>query len=63
MGMVVASTTSKRGGRLSCGHVARAGDMIHKVDKGDRGGTTSGGNGYGEWMCPTCAAAAIGLDL
>lgn len=53
---VVASSRSRHGGRLDCGHRARPGDLIVKVDVGDRGRQTSAGNGLGSWWCPDCAA-------
>jgi hypothetical protein len=56
--MIVASTRSRYGGRLDCGHQARRGDPIYKVDTGDRGRQTSQGNGRGAWICQTCAAGA-----
>jgi hypothetical protein len=55
---VIAATTSRRGGRLDCGHRARPGQQIFKIDTGERGGQTSAGNGLGQWVCATCAAAA-----
>jgi hypothetical protein len=55
---VVATTLSKHGGRLACGHVAEAGDRIYKLDIGDQG-STAYGNGRGAWVCQACAA---GLD-
>jgi hypothetical protein len=55
MTAVVAVTTSRRGGRLDCGHRARPGQTICKVDLGERGGTTSEGNGRGAWFCEPCA--------
>jgi hypothetical protein len=63
---VVASAQSRRGGQLSCGHKARPGDVIHKIDTGDRGEgtTTSYGNGPGQWVCATCAHAdQLHLDV
>lgn len=56
--MIVATTRSRRGGHLDCGHRAGPGEPIFKVDTGDRGGTTAAGNGLGGWVCATCAAAA-----
>jgi hypothetical protein len=64
--IVVASAHSKRGGQLSCGHTARPGDLIVKVDSGDRGEgtTTSYGNGPGQWVCASCAEAEqLRLDV
>jgi hypothetical protein len=55
---IVAQTTSRFGGRLNCGHNCRRGDLIFKLDIGDRGGTTTGGNGLGVWCCAQCAADA-----
>ena len=56
--MIVATARSKRGGRLSCGHVAQPGDVIHKIDTGERGASTSQGQGPGSWVCDQCAAGA-----
>jgi hypothetical protein len=53
---IVATATSRRGGLLDCGHRARPGDLIHKIDVGDRGSQTSYGNGRGGWICSRCAA-------
>jgi hypothetical protein len=52
---VVATAQSRQGGLLDCGHTARAGESIFKVDNGDRGGTTPNGNGLGGWVCLPCA--------
>lgn len=64
---VVATAQSRRGGRLDCGHMAKAGENIFKVDSGDRGGTTSRGNGLGGWICMPCAhgqpAPEVGSQL
>jgi hypothetical protein len=59
---IVATTTSRRGGRLDCGHRAKPGDVIHKIDTGERGGTTKGGHGLGAWVCQACAAQVDGPD-
>lgn len=56
MPTVVARSRSRHGGRLDCGHRARPGDLIVKVDTGDRGHQTSAGNGQGAWVCEPCAA-------
>jgi hypothetical protein len=56
--VIVARTRSRFGGRLDCGHQADRGDVIFKVDTGDRGGTTTAGNGLGSWVCASCAAGA-----
>jgi hypothetical protein len=56
MPTVVAIATSRRGGRLDCGHRARPGELIHKLDTGERGGSTSSHNGRGAWVCAACAA-------
>ena len=55
---IVATARSRRGGSLDCGHRAAPGQLIYKVDTGDRGGQTARGNGLGAWLCATCAAAA-----
>jgi hypothetical protein len=55
---VVAIAHSKQGGRLDCGHQAKAGQQIFKLDLGERGGQTSQGNGRGAWVCAVCAAQA-----
>lgn len=52
---VVATATSRHGGRLDCGHTAHPGEVIHKMDTGRRGGHTPAGNGRGEWWCDRCA--------
>jgi hypothetical protein len=52
---VVASTLSKSGGRLDCGHVAEAGERIYKLDLGERGGSTPQGHGLGAWVCEGCS--------
>jgi hypothetical protein len=57
MTIVAAVTTSRRGGRLDCGHVARPGELIHKLDTGERGHQTAQGNGPGAWVCAACATA------
>lgn len=56
--MIVASTSSKRGGLLDCGHQAQRGEVIYKLDTGDRGGTTAAGNGLGGWVCASCATTS-----
>jgi hypothetical protein len=56
MPRVVAVARSRRGGRLDCGHRARPGELIHKIDTGDRGRQTVHGNGQGEWWCTRCAS-------
>jgi hypothetical protein len=56
--MIVARARSRRGGRLDCGHEAAKGEVIYKIDTGDRGGTTGAGNGLGAWVCAACAACA-----
>jgi len=56
--MIVATTRSRYGGPLDCGHQAKRGDTIHKIDTGDRGRQTSHGNGRGAWVCTSCAAGA-----
>jgi hypothetical protein len=56
--VIVARTRSRHGGTLDCGHRAQPGEPIFKVDTGDRGGTTSAGNGLGAWVCQRCATAA-----
>jgi hypothetical protein len=43
---------------LDCGHEAAKGEVIYKVDVGDRGGQTAYGNGLGGWVCAACAAGA-----
>ena len=53
--VVVAVTTSRRGGRLDCGHRALPGQQIFKVDLGERGGQTVFRNGLGQWWCQECA--------
>jgi len=53
---IVATTRSRYGGRLDCGHTAVRGQLIYKLDSGDRGHQTSGGNGLGSWVCAGCAA-------
>jgi hypothetical protein len=52
---IVATTLSKRGGRLDCGHQAEAGELIFKVDTGERGGSTRSGQGLGAWVCEACS--------
>jgi hypothetical protein len=59
MTVVVAATRSRHGGRLGCGHMAKRGEPIYKVDTGDRGRQTSGGNGRGAWICARCV---MGVD-
>lgn len=54
---VVATARSRRGGPLDCGHRAAPGELIYKVDDGQRGGQTSHKNGLGAWVCASCAAA------
>jgi hypothetical protein len=56
--MIVASARSKWGGPLDCGHLASRGELIFKLDVGDRGRQTSQGNGRGAWICQACAAGA-----
>jgi hypothetical protein len=51
---IVATGRSKRGGQLDCGHHARPGDVIFKVDTGRRGGSTTQANGLGAWVCADC---------
>lgn len=54
--VIVARSTSRHGGRCQqCGRRIAAGGTIVKLDNGDRGGTTSGGNGLGCWVCEACA--------
>jgi hypothetical protein len=53
--VIVATTLSKHGGRLDCGHVAEAGDLIFKIDLGERGGSTTQGHGLGSWVCEPCS--------
>lgn len=55
---VIAMHVSRFGGRLDCGHRAPPGTTIFKVDTGERGGTTLGGNGYGGWWCAQCVRNA-----
>jgi hypothetical protein len=55
--MIVAQARSRFGGKLDCGHQAARGELIFKVDTGDRGGTTTHGNGLGGWVCSSCATA------
>jgi hypothetical protein len=55
--MIVATTRSRYGGQLDCGHVAERGDPIFKLDVGDRGRQTSQGNGQGSWVCQMCAGS------
>ena len=52
---VVATAQSRRGGKLDCGHIARPGENIFKVDTGERGSHTQDGNGLGGWICMPCA--------
>jgi hypothetical protein len=52
---IVATTLSKHGGRLDCGHRAEAGELIFKIDLGERGGSTSAGHGLGAWVCQACS--------
>jgi hypothetical protein len=52
---VVATTLSKFGGRLECGHSAEAGERIFKIDTGERGGSTQQGQGLGAWVCEACS--------
>lgn len=52
----IVATATSRGGQLGCGHRALPGERIFKVDTGERGGTTRGGNGLGSWVCADCAA-------
>ena len=59
---IVATAASRRGGRLDCGHQAKPGDPIYKLDSGDRGGSTSEGQGLGAWVCSACAARSDGPD-
>jgi hypothetical protein len=62
---LLSSSTSKRGGPCGhedCGNRIPAGGYIGKVDTGARGGTTSGGNGLGEWWCEECVVARLSLD-
>ena len=53
--IVVATAHTRRGGPLDCGHRARPGQLIYKVDTGERGGQTSKRNGLGAWWCESCA--------
>jgi hypothetical protein len=53
--IVVATTLSKHGGRLDCGHTADAGERIFKIDTGERGGSTQQGHGLGAWVCEVCS--------
>jgi hypothetical protein len=55
---IVASTLSRTGGRLDCGHVAEAGERIFKLDTGERGGSTQYGQGLGAWVCEACSETA-----
>lgn len=52
--VVVAQAVSKGGKCASCGRHIRRGDPVYKIDTGERGGTTSGGNGYGAWLGECC---------
>ena len=50
---VVARSRSRQGGRCEwpgCTAPVAAGEDIAKLDTGARGGTTSGGHGYGAWV-------------
>lgn len=51
---IVATAHSRRGGTLDCGHQAQPGQLIYKVDTGERGGQTSHRNGLGAWICAVC---------
>lgn len=56
---IVASSTTRHGGWCArCECPIRPGEPIHKLDVGERGYTTTGGNGAGMWVCGACA-----LDL
>lgn len=54
--VIVARSTSKRGGRCpSCDQLIARLDPIFKIDTGERGITTRAGNGAGVWVCSRCA--------
>jgi hypothetical protein len=53
--VIIATTLSRAGGQLDCGHVAEAGELIFKLDTGERGGTTRHGHGLGAWVCESCS--------
>ena len=56
---IVATAVSRHGGTCpGCDERIAAGEMIFKVDTGDRGGQTSYGNGLGAWVCAGCATEA-----
>lgn len=57
---VVAEARSNAGGELSCGCIARPGDVIHKITTdGQPGHSTRHRNGPGRWVClshsPVCS--------
>ena len=62
MNTIVATTLSKAGGRLDCGHQAEAGERIFKLDTGERGGTTRHGQGLGAWVCGPCSEGPLDAE-
>jgi hypothetical protein len=56
---VVAHARSRRGGHCeSCHGRIAPGELVYKIDVGDRGHQTAAGNGLGVWVCASCAATA-----
>jgi hypothetical protein len=59
MPSIVAHARSRHGGHCeSCRCRIAAGELVYKVDVGDRGHQTAAGNGQGVWVCAACAATA-----
>lgn len=55
--IIVAWSRSKTGGTCAHerSHHIEAGEVIAKVNNGERGPQTSGRNGQGQWWCLECA--------